>query len=89
MDKVVDDGQVDIVIMAFAKAFDKAAYQRLLSKLHHYGIQDSDLDCITDFMTECSQRVMVDDKASQAAPVTSGMPQSVSPGSYTLPMLHQ
>ena len=63
--------------------FDKIPYQRLLSKLHHYGIQDSNLDWIADFLTDRSQRVVVDGEASQAAPVTSGMPQ----GSVLSPIL--
>ena len=75
MDKVADDGQVDFVIMDFAKAFDKVPYQCLLRKLHQYGIQDSNLDWIATFLTDHSQRVMVDGEASQAAPITSVVPQ--------------
>ena len=58
MDKVADDGQVNIVIMDFAKAFDKVPYQRLFSKLYYCGIQDSNLDWIADFLTDHSQSIM-------------------------------
>ena len=64
MAKVADDGQVDVIIMDFVKAFDKVPYQRLLGKVHHYGIQDSNLDWIGDFLTDHSQRVMLDGEAS-------------------------
>ena len=36
----VDAGkQMDIILLDFSKAFDKVPHQRLLTKLHHYGIQ--------------------------------------------------
>ena len=47
-DNLVNSGQWDVqgnvVVMDFAKAFNKAPYQHLFSKLHHYGIQGTTLD---------------------------------------------
>ena len=75
VDSVAHGGQVDVVIMDFAKAFDKVPYQRLLGKLHHYGIQGSTLDWIAAFLSDRTQKVIVDGEASESAPVTSGVPQ--------------
>ena len=62
--KSLDKGeQVDAIVLDFSKAFDRAPYQRLLSKLHHYGIRDSLLLWIDNFLTKRSQRVVVDGEA--------------------------
>ena len=31
--------QVDLILLDFRKAFDTVSHQRLLKKLHHYGIR--------------------------------------------------
>lgn len=36
--------QTDIIVMDFAKAFDKVSHSLLLQKLHHYGIQGQESD---------------------------------------------
>ena len=43
--------QVDIIILDFAKAFDKVPFQRLLLKLNFYGIRDITLQWISSFFT--------------------------------------
>ena len=43
--------QTDIIVMDFAKAFDKVPHQRLLSKLNYYGIEYNTLKWIEDFVT--------------------------------------
>ena len=43
--------QVDAVILDFSKAFDGVPLQRLLLKLHHYGIRGPLLLCIQNFLT--------------------------------------
>ena len=67
--------QVDAIVLDFSKAFDRVPHQRLLNKLHHYGVRDSLLLCINNFLTKRSQRVVVDGEASDWVPVTSGVPQ--------------
>ena len=67
--------QVDAIVLDFSKAFDHVPHQRLLLKLKHYGIRDSLLGWIDNFLTKRSQRVVVVGQSSEWAPVTSGVPQ--------------
>ena len=47
----------------------------IIGKLHQYGIQGSTLVWIHSFLSNRSQRVVVDGEMSSTAPVTSGVPQ--------------
>ena len=67
--------QIDAVIMDFSKAFDMVPHNSLLVKLSGYGIQDKTLDWIGSFLSDRSQRVVVEGEQSDPAPVTSGVPQ--------------
>ena len=40
------DSQTDLVLLDFSKAFDKVSHQKLLLKLHQYGIRDPSLKWI-------------------------------------------
>jgi len=74
--KSLDKGkQHDLAILDFSKAFDKVPHQRLLTKLHHYGIRGQTLEWIRAFLTDRTQRVAVDGAISDPAPVVSGVPQ--------------
>jgi hypothetical protein len=44
--------QTDLIIMDFAKAFDKVSHRRLLYKLKYYGIQTHTLNWIQAFLTD-------------------------------------
>ena len=66
---------VDAVYLDFRKAFDTVPHERLLSKLHGYGIRGQLLDWIKDFLKDRSQYVTINDKSSGKIPVTSGVPQ--------------
>ena len=50
-------------------------HNSLLFKLSGYGIQDKTLDWIESFLSDRSQRVVVEGEQSDPAPVTSGVPQ--------------
>ena len=67
--------QIDAVIMDFSKEFDMVPHNSLLVKLSGYSIQDKTLDWIGSFLSDRSQRVVVEGEQSDPAPVTSGVPQ--------------
>ncbi|XP_048575386.1 uncharacterized protein LOC5499458 [Nematostella vectensis] len=68
-------GQIDMLILDFSKAFDKVAHGRLISKLLYYGIQGRTLAWIKSWLTNRTQRVVVDGVSSKPVDVTSGVPQ--------------
>ena len=67
--------QTDLVVMDFAKAFDKVCHRLLGMKLEHYGIRGNELRWIKNFLQGRSQTVVVEGKCSKRAPVISGVPQ--------------
>ncbi len=72
--------QTDMIVMDFAKAFDKVSHSRLMLKLHWLGVRGNTHRWIQDFLTDRSQRVVLDHDSSEVAPVTSGMPQGTALG---------
>ena len=50
--------QTDVIIMDFAKAFDKVSHWRLILKLKNYGITGQLNHWIEDFLHQRSQRVV-------------------------------
>ena len=77
LDGARDQGQkqTDVIIMDFAKAFDKVPHRRLLYKLDYYGIRGSTHKWISSWLSERSQKVVLDGQASDPVPVLSGVPQ--------------
>ena len=79
LDGARDQGQkqTDVMIMDFAKAFDKVPHRRLLYKLDYYGIRGSTHKWISLWLSvsERSQKVVLDGQASDPVPVLSGVPQ--------------
>ena len=67
--------QTDVILLDFSKAFDKVPHQRLLSKLHFYGTQNSTLNWISSFLTNRTQQVTIYNIQSNQLPVDSGVPQ--------------
>ncbi len=67
--------QTDIIIMDFAKAFDKVPHRRLLYKLSYYGIRGQANNWIRSFLSDRTQNVVLDGIASDPADVISGVPQ--------------
>ena len=55
--------QTDLIIMDFAKAFDKVPHRRLLHKLDYYGIRGSTHKWISSWLSGRSQQVVLDGQA--------------------------
>ncbi len=46
--------KTDVIIMDFAKAFDKVSHSRILLKLNHYGVQVKTNQWIKNFLSDHS-----------------------------------
>ena len=67
--------QTDLILLDFSKAFDKVSLEKLINKLHNYGVKGNTLSWIKSFLNNRTQTVVNDGKQSRTAPVTSGVPQ--------------
>ena len=67
--------QTDLIIMDFAKAFNKVPHRRLLHKFDYYGIRGSTHKWISSWLSGRSQQVVLDGQASDPVPVLSSVPQ--------------
>ena len=67
--------QLDLPILDFSKAFDLVGHQRLLHKLHYYGIRNTTLTWISGWLTSRTQKVVVDGESSGEARVICGVRQ--------------
>ena len=65
----------DVLYLDYSKAFDKVCHHTLLRKLSEYGIRGNLLRWIKCFLTDRSQKVIVDGVASKPGSVRSGVPQ--------------
>ena len=65
----------DVVLLDFSKAFDSVPHERLLLKLHSYGIRDPLLSWVRSFLTNRHQRVVVRGNHSSWTSVLSGVSQ--------------
>ena len=69
--------QTDLIMMDFAKAFDKVPYRRLLHNLEYYGIRGSTHNWINYWLSGRTQQVVLDCQASDQVPVLSDVPQGL------------
>ena len=67
--------QTDVIIMDFDKAFDKVQHRRLLYKRDYYGTRGSTHKWITSWLSERSQKVVLNGQVSDPVPVLAGVPQ--------------
>ena len=67
--------QVDVAILDFSKAFDTVPHDKLLHKLHLYGIQGNIHTWLTNFLTTRMMRTIVEGEKSRETSVDSGVPQ--------------
>ena len=67
--------QTDLILLDFSKAFDKVSHEKLIHKLHQWDVRGHNLNWISAFLNNRSQKVIVDGEESESVPVTSGVPQ--------------
>ena len=67
--------QTDLILLDFSKAFDKVNHEKLLHKLHQYGMRGKNLCWVRSFLNRRTQTVVVEGDESTSVPVTSGVPQ--------------
>ena len=70
-----DQKQTDVIVTDFAKTFDKVPHRRLLYKLEYYGVRGSTHKWISSWLSERSQKVVLDSQASDQVPVVPVVPQ--------------
>ena len=77
LDGAVNHGnkQTDLIIMDFAKAFDKVPHRMLLHKLNYYGIRGSIHKWMSSWLSVRTQQVVLDGQVSDPVPVLSSEPQ--------------
>ena len=61
--------QLDVILLDFAKAFNKVPHQRLLCKLNYYGVRGQTLSWIESFLRDRKQHVLVEGAKSDEAEV--------------------
>ena len=82
--KGIDDkAQTDVILLYYAKVFDKVSHRHLLLKVEHYGIKGPTLSWISDFLHNRTQQVLLDCRRSSSSKVSCGVPQ----GSILGPLL--
>ena len=67
--------QVDVILLDFAKAFDKVPHSRLLYKFDYYCVRGQTNTWINGFLSDRKQQVLLEGAHSNRADVLSGVPQ--------------
>ena len=65
--------QTSLILLDFSKAFDKVAHEKLLLKLHPYGIRGDTLKWIKDFLDNRKQAVVINGMHSDKISVSSSV----------------
>ena len=67
--------QIDLLLLDFSKAVDTVPHKCLLSKLSYYGINGPLYEWISSWLTQRTQKVVLNGVASKEAKVLPGVPQ--------------
>ena len=70
-----EDNSVDCIYLDYKKAFDSVPHQRLMIKLHAYGIRGKLWKWIIAYLSNRQQQVVINGVASESTDVMSGIPQ--------------
>lgn len=79
------DKQTDVLIMDFAKAFDKVNHSLLIHKLAKYGIQGKTNRWIASWLNQRTQNVVIEGETSDTVDVDSRL----GPRTRIILILHQ
>ena len=80
--------QTDLIILDFSKAFDKVAHEKLISKLHFYGIRGKTLSWVKDFGFSFSSCCFKWSQMRQDSSIF-WCPVGLSPWTHTLPSIYK
>ena len=72
---LVNNKNIDVVYLDFAKAFDKVDHAILMKKIEQFGIKGKLYEWIKNFLAGRHQQVLVDNHLSRKEEVLSGVPQ--------------
>ena len=72
---VIKGQQPELILLEVSKAFEKVSQEKLLLKLHRYGIRGHVLHWNRAFLANRSQTVVLENEKSSQVSVTSGVPQ--------------
>ena len=67
--------QTDVIVLDMSKAFDKVGHHRLAKKLLYYGIRGHTITWIKNFLSNRTQRVVLNGVSSYTGEMRSGVPQ--------------
>ena len=66
---------MDVILLNFVNDLDKIPHQRLLYKLHYYGVREDTLLWIQAFLSQRKQQFLLEGCRSSQAAIIFGVPQ--------------
>ena len=89
--RAIDNQRITcLILLDLSAAFDTVSHQLLINRLkHHFGIQGTVLRWFRSYMTDCSQKIALDDITNNKAAVSDQaiLKQGIPQGSILGPIL--